>query len=372
MKMKKLAILFLFLSTFSVCHVEAMRYVGGDISLLQSYEDNNVMYYDQKGLRKRDLLQYMRSDDVGWNALRVRLFVNPEKKDANGNSDPQVCQDLDYVVRLCKRIKSEGFSLMLDFHYSDTWADPAKQFTPKRWEGLDGKTLADSIYRYTRHCLQALKTAGVEPATIQVGIEITCGMDWPVGRVDPMSADNWDVFTSLLKAGCKACREVCPSAGIIIHTEKAGSWEMTRNYYDRLHDAGLDYDIIGLSYYPMWHGTIPNLGATLNALAERYPDKPVMIVEAAYYYLHDGVNRGEEDFSHCLPGTIEGQREFTAQLVRELNLHDNVTGLFWWYPEENRYGTRWESSNWGLNRGLFNSANGQALPALNEMSRFKR
>ena len=210
------------------------------------------------------------------------------------------------------------------------------------------------------------------PATIQVGNEITFGMDWPVGRVDPMKLDNWDVFTGLLKAGCKACREVCPSAGIIIHTEKAGVWEMTRNYYDRLQQAGVDYDIIGLSYYPMWHGTIPNLGATLDSLAVRFPGKSVMIVEAAYYYLHDGVNRGEEDFSHCLPGTIEGQREFTAQLVRELNRHDNVTGLFWWYPEENRYGTRFEHSSWGLNRGLFNSTNGQALPALYEMSRFKR
>jgi arabinogalactan endo-1,4-beta-galactosidase len=261
---------------------------------------------------------------------------------------------------------------MLDFHYSDTWADPAKQFTPKRWEGLGAKALADSIYRYTRHCLEALKAAGVEPVTIQVGNEITFGMDWPVGRVDPMSADNWDVFTSLLKAGCKACREVCPSAGIIIHTEKAGQWEMTRNYYDRLAAASLDYDIIGLSYYPMWHGTISNLGLTLDRLAERYPDKPVMIVEAAYYYLHDGKSwDGSEDFSQCPPGTIEGQREFTEQLVNELNRHDNVKGLFWWFPEENSYGTPYQGRG-GLNRGLFNNADGCALPALYEMARFKR
>ena len=112
--------------------------------------------------------------------------------------------------------------------------------------------------------------------------------------------------------------------------------------------------------------------ARYTALAERFPDKPVMIVEAAYYYLHDGVNRGEEDFTHCPPGTVEGQRQFTADLVAELNRHNNVTGLFWWYPEENRYGTRFEKSAWGLNRGLFNSVNGQALPALYEMSRFKQ
>ena len=348
--------------------VLAQSWLGGDISMMTANARNGVIYKDSCGITVDPYDLFMQQ---GWNMMRVRLFVDPQNAPGR-HHDEGVCQDLDYVIDLCKTIRARGFEVMLDFHYSDTWADPAKQFTPKRWEGLDGKTLADSIYHYTRHCLLALKSAGVVPATIQVGNEITFGMDWPVGRVDPMSPDNWDVFTNLLKAGCRACREVCPTSDIIIHTEKAGQWEMTCNYYDRLKEAGLDYDIIGLSYYPMWHGTIPNLGLTLDRLAERFPDKPVMIVEAAYYYLHDGVNRGEEDFSYCLPGTVEGQREFTAQLVNELNRHDNVTGLFWWYPEENRYGTRLERSNWGLNRGLFNSANGQALPALYEMARFKR
>jgi len=342
-------------------------WLGGDISMMTSNARNGVVYKDINGavVDPYDLFE-----DQGWDMMRVRLFVDPQNAPGR-HHDEGVCQDLGYVIDLCKTIKDRGFEVMLDFHYSDTWADPAKQFMPKRWEGLDGATLADSIYRYTRNCLLALKAAGVEPATIQVGNEITFGMDWPVGRVDPMKADNWGVFTGLLKAGCKACREVCPSAGIIIHTEKAGVWEMTRNYYDRLQQAGLDYDIIGLSYYPMWHGTIPNLGATLDSLAVRFPDKPVMIVEAAYYYLHDGINRGEEDFANCPPGTIEGQRQFTADLVAELNRHDNVKGLFWWYPEENTYGTPWQGRG-GLNRGLFNNADGCALPALYEMSKFKR
>ena len=346
----------------------AQSWLGGDVSMMTSNARQGVIYKDSCGVTvdPYDLFKHQ-----GWNMMRVRLFVDPQNASGQ-HHDEGVCQDLDYVIGLCKTIKARGFEVMLDFHYSDTWADPAKQFTPKRWAGLDGKTLADSIYRYTRHCLLALKDAGVVPAAIQVGNEVTFGMDWPVGRVDPNNGDNWDVFTRLLKAGSKACREVCPGAAIIIHTEKAGVWEMTRSYYTRLAEARVDYDIIGLSYYPMWHGTIPNLGATLDSLAVRFPGKPVMIVEAAYYYLHDGVNRGEEDFSQCLPGTIEGQRQFTAQLVNELNRHDNVTGLFWWYPEENRYGTRHEGSQWGLNRGLFNSSNGQALPALYEMSRFKR
>ena len=347
--------------------LQAHSWLGGDISMMTANARSGVIYKDSCGVSVDpwDLFK-----EQGWNMMRVRLFVDPRLAPGS-HHDQGVCQNLDYVIDLCRTIKARGFEVMLDFHYSDTWADPAKQFTPKRWEGLGAAALADTIYRYTRHCLLALKDQGVEPATIQVGNEITFGMDWPVGRVDPMKADNWDVFTALLKAGCKACREVCPRAGIIIHTEKAGVWEMTRNYYDRLQQAGVDYDIIGLSYYPMWHGTIPNLGATLDSLAVRYPDKPVMMVEAAYYYQHDGINRGEEDFSQCLPGTIEGQRLFTAQLVSELNRHDNVTGLFWWFPEENSYGTPWQG-RFGLNRGLFNSANGKALPALYEMSRFKR
>jgi len=348
--------------------VLAQTWLGGDVSMMTSNARNGVIYKDSCGVT---VDPYDLFGQQGWNMMRVRLFVDPQNAPGR-HHDEGVCQDLDYVIGLCKTIRARGFEVMLDFHYSDTWADPAKQFTPKRWDGLDEGVLADSIYHYTRHCLEALKAAGVVPALIQVGNEVTFGMDWPVGRVDPMRADNWGAFTRLLKAGSRACRESCPGADIIIHTEKAGSWPMTRNYYDRLQQAGVDYDIIGLSYYPMWHGTIPNLGATLDSLAQHYPGRPVMIVETAYYYLHDGVNRGEEDFSHCLPGTIEGQREFTAQLINELNRHDNVTGLFWWYPEENRYGTPYENSGWGLNRGLFNSANGQALPALYEMARFKR
>ena len=347
--------------------LHARSWLGGDISMMSANARNGVIYKDSCGVT---VDPYDLFGEQGWNMMRVRLFVDPRNA-PGAHHDQGVCQDLDYVTDLCKTIKARGFEVMLDFHYSDTWADPAKQFTPKRWEGLAAKVLTDSIYRYTRHCLLVLKAAGVIPAMIQVGNEVTFGMDWPVGRVDPMEDANWDVFTGLLKAGCRACREVCPQVGIIIHTEKAGQWEMTRNYYDRLRDAGLDYDIIGLSYYPMWHGTIPNLGMTLDSLALRYPDKPVMIVEAAYYYQHDGVNRGEEDFTNCLPGTAEGQREFTAQLVNELNRHDNVTGLFWWYPEENSYGTPWQG-RWGLNRGLFNSNTGCALPALYEMFRFKR
>jgi len=351
----------------TVLGANAEAWLGGDISMLNINLRNGVIYKDIKG----DVVNpYELFKQQGWNMMRVRLFVDPQNAPGN-HRDEGVSQDLACVIDLCKSIKENGFKIMLDFHYSDTWAEPGKQFTPQRWQGLDAKVLADSIFQYTCHCLDAMNRAGVTPDMIQVGNEITYGMDWPVGRIDPLSDDNWPVFTSLLKAGARACRLTCPDAKLIIHTEKAGRWDMTRGYYTRLQAAGVDYDIIGLSYYPMWHGTIPNLGMTLDSLACLFPDKPVMIVETAYYYKHNGKSWDQsEDFTHCPPGTVEGQRDFTAQLVKELSRHSNVTGLFWWFPEENAYGTLRQHRGGGLNRGLFDSETGCALPALYEFKGF--
>lgn len=342
---------------------QSRLWLGGDISMLPALQKQGAIYCDMTG---NPVDPYTLFSQQGWNMMRVRLFVDPANAPVEHRGQG-VCQDLDYVLDLCRTIKQRGFEIMLDFHYSDTWADPAKQFTPARWQG---KPLPDSIYAYTKRCLTQMVRNGVEPRAIQVGNEITFGMDWPTGRVDPMDGKNWGPFLDMLKAGCRACREVCPSAKIIIHTEKAGKWDMTHAFYKRLEDAKLDYDIIGLSYYPMWHGTLNELSYTLDKLATTFPKHEVMIVEAAYYYQHDGVNRGEEDFSCCPPGTIEGQQKFTAELVHELKQHKNVTGLFWWYPEENTHGIATRHHG-GLNRGLFDNSNGHALPALYELARYR-
>ena len=363
--MKRIVILLAALTLLLTPTVARQVWLGGDISMLPVLQQRGAQYRDAWG---RDTDPYVLFKQQGWNMMRVRLFVDPANAPGK-HHDEGVCQDLPYVIGLCRTIKSRGFKIMLDFHYSDTWADPAKQYTPQRWHGLGAATLTDSIYVYTRNCLRAMRQAGVAPDMIQVGNEITFGMDWPTGRVEPLNDDNWDVFTTMLAAGCKACREVCPKAKIIIHTEKAGRLDMTQAYYRRLEAARLDYDIIGLSYYPMWHGTIEGLGRTLDWLATAYPQRDVMIVEAAYYYEHDGVNRGEEDFTLCPPGTIEGQRQFTHDLVTELLKHRNVNGLMWWYPEENTCGIAGKRHG-GLNRGLFNNRNGCALPALYELKRF--
>ena len=202
---------------------ENVLYVGGDISVLQSYEDNGVVYYDDEGGKIADVLKYMKSDAVGWNAQRVRLFVKPVRKDGDGNTDAQVCQDLDYVVRLCKRIKAEGFALLLDFHYSDTWADPSNQWIPEDWASLSEAQLQTKVYDYTKECLQRLVAAGAAPDFIQPGNEISYGMLWSAkvdrtSRVNRCFSDSpeayWTRFLNLLKQASKACREICPKAKI--------------------------------------------------------------------------------------------------------------------------------------------------------------
>lgn len=341
----------------SVCAVAQQRLLGGDISMLPSYEESKAVYRDSEGKAVKPLEIF---SQLGWNAMRVRLFVDPGLAPAD-HKDEGVCQDIGYVKRLGAMIKRAGFRFMLDFHYSDTWADPGKQFMPARWSGVPRTALPDSVYAYTRASLEALVGAGAAPDLIQVGNEISNGMMWPEAKTSPFDDANQQLFGSLLAAGCRACRDVCPEAKIIIHTEKAGDWAFTKAFYDRL--ATLDYDVIGLSYYPMWHKAVGVLSATLDSLAVRYPDKPVMIVETAAYYSHanDRWAASPDQYAEFYPISIDGQRMFTRELVAELRRHANVTGLFWWFPEENgSCGSM--MGNW-INRGLFDNRTGRLLPA---------
>ena len=355
----KQTIIILLLAMTTLVHAQPKKYLGGDISLLPSYEAKGTVYKDYDGKTVK-LLPWLKQQ--GWNCIRVRLFVDPQNA-PDDHKGEGVCQDLDYVIKLSKQIKKAGLKLMLDFHYSDTWADPGKQFTPKRWKDCTLEAMTDSVYAYTHASLMALKKAGITPELIQVGNEITNGMLWPTGKLDPSKAEGFDTLCRFLKAGCKACREICPQSQIIIHTEKAGDWDITRNYYQQLRQRQVDYDIIGLSYYPMWHKSIPNLGKTLDNLAWLFPEKPAMIVETAAYYSHENDPWSKADtYAEFYPISIEGQELFTKELVAELSKHHNVIGLFWWFPEENAYGN--EVVKGWLNRGLFDNHTGKALPAL--------
>lgn len=356
---------------------EPMRWAGGDISLLPEYENAGAQYKDHSGQPVAQLLPWLYNE--GMNAMRVRLFVNPsEYKDKHQNDagdtryDPNACQDLNYIRPLCRRIVQQGFDLMLDFHYSDTWADPAKQWTPIDWEHLDDNALVDTIYSYTRSVLLALKAYGVIPAFIQPGNEISYGMLWgPVGTVSPkkalMGSDaNWDRFGRLLRSAIKACREVCPKAKIILHTERVQQVDVLKNFYDKMKLLNVDYDIIGLSYYPYFHGDLPVLSGALTAMQQHYPDKNIMIVETGYSYKW-AVPGTSHDFSGKWPYSDAGQAQFATDLVTMLKSFSNVDGLFWWWMEYNAYNTT--LSGW-YNAPLFDSTTGKATAALNIIASF--
>lgn len=345
------------------------RYAGGDISLLPEYEEAGAVYKDFENRTIPDLLPFLAEN--GMNAMRVRLFVNPGKwLAANPGADPNACQDLDYIIPLCRRIKENGMSLMLDFHYSDTWADPAAQWTPLDWQSLSDADLVTRIGDYTREVLRRLDSEGITPDFIQPGNEISYGMCWgPQGGADPLkvrpgSNANWSRFAALLSSAIAACREVCPEAGIVIHSERTGHDSVLREFFNYLKAFKVDFDIIGLSYYPYFHTPLSGLESSLSMLEEKFPDYQVMIVETGFPYKWEVPGTTEKvDY----PYTEEGQAAFARDLVSLLEKHDNVTGLFWWWLEYNAYGTG--LSGW-YNAPLFNSLNGRACPALREIGSF--
>ena len=359
---------------------EQLRLAGGDISLLPSYEQYNTPYKDQQGKTINDLVTYA-AGTLGWNACRVRLFVDPCIINPDNSKHQGEVQDLAYVTALGKRIKDAGMALLLDFHYSDTWADPVKQTIPAAWQSLDEQQLLDTMYTYTRMCLRAMVDAGAAPDYVQIGNEISYGMLWRGSsgstgdKVYPRDSytknpENWERFTNLLGNGARAVREVCPDAQIIIHIERTSDPTACVQYYSNLHHYNVDYDIIGLSYYPFWHGRLnTELPNTLNALHNSYPDKPIQIVETAYYNNYWPTSGIKYDTRDAYPATPAGQDAFLADLVTKLQEYDYVNGLYYWFPEENGCGgATWNANtividDW-LNRGLFDPNNHKAYAGL--------
>ena len=366
--MKKKILLALITFHFSLLTSHAQYYVGGDISMLPRYEAAGVVYKDRSGNTVSDAIGFFRQE--GQNAMRVRLFVDPSK-----SGDKAVCQDLAYVKQLGKRIKDAGLQLLLDFHYSDTWADPAKQWTPDAWKSLTDSQLNDKIYEYTRDCLQQMADAGAKPDFIQTGNEISYGMLWGTEAAvknnqtnrcfTNSSASNWSRFITLLKQAGKACREVCPEAGIILHSERTPKPDVLTDFFDRMATAAVDYDIIGLSYYPEHHGSIATLETALNAVEKKSYGKKIMIVETGYSYAWS--IGGTYDYTKTYPYSEQGQRQFTADLIAMLKKHDTVNGLFWWWPEDN--GTKNVTNKW-WNAALYDHNTGKPYAAFYELKGF--
>ena len=346
----------------------AQKYVGGDLSVLLKYEEQKATYLDKDGKAIADVLAFVK--EQGWNTVRVRLFADPSK-----DTDKNVCQDIEYVKSLGKRIKAAGLCFMLDFHYSDTWADPEHQTMPLEW-GMINTPAFEYIYTYTKTNLEALVTAAATPDFIQIGNEISFGMLWDGCKVSANSNwtayedTNWDHFSTALKNASKACREVCPEAKIVIHTEQcANNPTLDVAFFKRIQQYDIDYDIIGTSYYPYFKGPLANLDKGLSELEKNFPDKQIQLVETGYPSKWE-VKGSTYDYTKTYPYSHEGQRQYAADLIATLKKHPQVNGLSWWYAEANAKGCTGSLAEGWYNASLFDNETGRALPALYELKAF--
>ncbi|NQT85157.1 glycosyl hydrolase 53 family protein [bacterium] len=296
---------------------------GGDISMVTKIEALGGVFRD-KGVQDDPIAIFRRN---GWNVGRLRLFVAPNHQNA-------VVNDLPYTLALAKRIKASGMQFLLDIHYSDTWADPGHQTKPAAWKDLPFDALVQKVHDYTAAVLAAFQKNGAPPDIVQIGNEITPGFLWPDGKLygdNRSPEERWKRFTRLLKAGIAAARESADAPSVMIHIDKGGQPAVTKWFFTHLQKHEVDFDVIGLSYYPWWHGSMANVRKNLHDTAKTF-GKDILVVETAYPY------RGQDwakKANMAWPISPEGQRAFLAELVQAVRQTPDGRGIgvVTWYPE---------------------------------------
>jgi arabinogalactan endo-1,4-beta-galactosidase len=265
-------------------HKVTDKILGADISFLPQLESKGMKFSDN-GVQG-DAIAIMKAH--GFNYIRLRIFVNPANP--KGYSPDKGFCDLANTEQMAKRIKAAGLKFLLDFHYSDYWADPQQQNKPAAWVGEDFTALKKSLYDYTVDVMQKLKDQGTTPDMVQVGNEINHGMVWPDGAIN-----NLDSLAQLIYAGVKGVKAVSPKTTIMLHIALGGQNAESRFFLDNMTKRNVPFDVIGLSYYPKWHGTLADLSNNMADLAKRYPQQ-VMVAE--YSQLKKEVN----DVAFTAPG----------------------------------------------------------------------
>ena len=333
--------------------------MGMDASCVPSLEKGGVKYYDYDGTEK-DVYEIL--SENGINYIRVRVWNDPFDADGNGYGGGNC--DINNAIEIGKRATAYGMKLLVNFHYSDFWADPAKQMVPKAWKGMNIDEKSEALYEYTRDCLQQLVDAGVDVGMVQIGNETNGAM---CGE-DSTALGGWKKIMQLMSAGSRAVREVCPQALVAVHfanPEKVTNFE---SYGKNLAYYQVDYDVFASSYYPFWHGTLENLAEVLSKIAETY-GKKVMVAETSYAFTAEdtdfyGNTIGEgggivKDY----PFTQQGQANLVRNVIDTVaNKTTNGIGVFYWEGtwissggkswEENSalweaYGSGWASSHAG-------------------------
>ena len=282
-------------------------------------------------------------DENGVSILRLRLWVDPY--DEKGHPYGGGTNDLETFVLLAKEGLEKGYKLLMDFHYSDFWCDPAKQCIPKSWRRLSFLELVAKVGEYTRKTLTYLKNEGIDLYAIQIGNEITNGMLWPLGKLEgePGSKrQNYDSLCAFLHQGLMAANDIYPKAKTMIHLERSYDQAVYREFFDNVLEAGLNFDIIGMSYYPYWHGSFDKLFANVDLMRKTY-GKPIWIVETSYSFTTEKayvdaegwnplVNNELATVESCpYPPTQEGQEQFLTTLMEKAKQH-KVEAIVYWEP----------------------------------------
>lgn len=340
---------------------------GVDVSMLYEIEKNGGKYYNARG-EEADLFSILKESGVNW--IRLRVWNKPVQ---GGGSN-----SVDVDIPLAKRAKDAGFKLLVDFHYSDWWADPAKQTMPKDWENLSFSQLCDAVEKFTRESIDAFTKAGAEPDAIQIGNELNSGFMWPLGQLwsnDPnVKIGGMKNFTTLLTRASKGVR-TAQNGGkmkIIIHLANGGDQNLYKWIFDEVKKAKVDYDIIGLSFYTYWHGSIDDLKANLEFISKRY-GKEMAVVETAYGFTEeDGDDQGNvflvySDKEHGYVPSVQGQATAVRDVIEAVSSVKGGVGVFYWEPAwipvkgaglSNKEGDTWE------NQSMFDFK-GRVLPSLN-------
>lgn len=298
--------------------------LGMDASSVMVEENSGVTYYNFDG-EEQDVFQTLA--EAGVNYIRLRVWNDPY--DENGNGYGGGNNDLATAIALGQRATEYGMKVSIDFHYSDFWADPSRQHAPKAWEGMEIEEKTDALYEYTKDSLTQLLDAGVDVGMVQIGNEINYGMAGEISQ---------EKIITLLKAGSSAVREISADYGkdisIVVHytriTDKGGVLDLV----SKLVDSGLDFDMIGMSYYPFWDGSIDNMKRVLTLIQERY-GKKVFLAETSYAYtLEDGDGSGNSfggtsDLVDGYPASVEGQASMIHDICEAVNEVGGL-GIFYW------------------------------------------
>jgi len=363
---------------------------GVDLSTLLELEQCGAKYYDNG--RETDILEIMKGYNI--NSVRLRLWNDPY--DENGKPYGAGTNDMEVTIKTAKRVVDAGFGFLFNLHYSDFWADPGKQIKPKAWKNFSVEELEQAVFDFTKDSMEKLIAAGAKPTMVQVGNELSNGLLWPEGK-----KPDYDNIARFVNAGIKGVRAVDKTVPIMIHLDNGGNNELYRDWFDHFMERGEEFQVIGLSYYPFWHGSLQSLEDNMNDVAARYK-KDVVVAEvsmgytmedyAAYEKLRPQERKGYATRKELVekieyPMTKEGQADFMQDIMTRIaHVKEGrgkgfyywepawipVPGSGWATPESLKYmndpgpcGNEW------ANQALFDYE-GNVLPALKVIRDFKK